>query len=140
MMLNKEYSFDGGTITPLKNDVMLVTFKEEGKISRQSVENARECKLALMGSKNHFSVIDCCNGLSKFTAEAKSLIMSNIDPFDKNVLTILIVSNTYQKVEANIFKKLHPSSENVVIVKSIQDAFDEIEKEKLNLKAVNIAG
>lgn len=139
MMLNKPIEFEGGAVTSLKQDVVLLEFKTDGKVTRDMVDTARKLKLDGMGSTVHATIIDCTDGISSFSAEAKSLIFTNIDPFDKNMLTVLLVTNGIQKIEANIFLKLNPSSDNIVIVKSLKDAMAAIDKQKLENKPLSVA-
>jgi hypothetical protein len=126
MDLNREYLFEGGKITPLRSNVLLIEYTNEFQLSPQHVVYTRELRRKLIGETPYIAIIDIRKGFVKFSKEAKKFIAENQESAKVRLLDILLVSNFGMKIEAVFYLKVFKPKVLTKVVMSIDEAMDEI--------------
>ncbi|MBD3636398.1 MAG: hypothetical protein HUJ25_03575 [Crocinitomicaceae bacterium] len=122
MMLNQVYNFDGGTVSPLNHTIVHISFDNNDRIDEKMVLDAYKKKLELVGSNRHASIIDFNKKLSTFSDEALRKVLTNMDPFDKNFVTVLCVSSFFARLELMLYLRTHYISDNIILAKNLNEA------------------
>lgn len=126
MELEKEYHFNGGIIVPLAEDVILIKYETDHPIEVEHIIASRDKRIELIGDRPYFPVIDCTNGFTRFSPEAKKWVSENIDSSKIRILDILWVNNFAMKIEAKLYLRLYKPINTTKIVMSIPEAMEVI--------------
>ena len=117
----------------IDSDVLLIKFDPKKKIALKDVTEARDYRKKMIGDIPYYPIIDFTQGLSSFTAEAKSWAAVNKESTDLRIMDILVVNNWTTKIEARLYKSLFKPRTETIIVKSIEEAMELVGKRKAEL-------
>lgn len=135
MELQKEHQFNGGVLRMLRKDVILISYDTSNRIDVDQIVASRDKRKELIGDQPYYPIIDCTNGFTRFTPEAKKWVAENLESSTLRILDILWVNNIAMKIEAKLYLKLYKPINETRIVLSIPEALEIIDAHKSNCQA-----
>ncbi len=129
-MLPKKYTFSGGEMIHHDNDIIIVKYRLDQKITNNDMLDQRMKRIEMIGETPYYPIIDMREGVVHFTEEAKAWAAVNSESAKSRILDILVVDGAIMKMKAKFYTMMYKPTNKTKIFKSIDQAFDFISEHK----------
>ena len=129
-MLSKTHKFTGGEIFHHSNDVLVVKYRIDRKITDHDMLTQRDLRKELIGDVKHYPIIDMTDGVVSFTEGAKAWAAVNEESYKVRICDVLLVKGAAMKFKARFYTMMYKPITNTVIRTSMKDALEFIENHK----------
>lgn len=130
-----------GKISKIQDDVLMIKYHSDMKISRQDLIETQVAKRKLIGNECFYAILDYTEGMPGFTGEAKSFAAVCTEANENCLMDVIIIANWKVRMEVTLYKKLFQPKREMVMVGSFEEAIKIIEKAKIPPRSfVQLAG
>ena len=125
----KIYKIATGEVSFEKIDLVIFKPFRKRKIESSDLIELQDLRLSQYGNKPFYMVYDLSGGTAKVSAEAKAWAVVNRKA-SQRLMDVFIVKNELTKLAITFFKKLYRSDVPTICVRTKEQAFERISKDK----------
>jgi uncharacterized membrane protein len=121
-----EHKFSGGTVTVLRENILLIEYNEIKTITVKNLYDLKELNTKLVGNRRYHTITELRNGLINLSDEAKKYVAES--PKNKQRISdSLLVDSLAKRIEAELYLTFHKPKVKTKVFTDLNKALNWIE-------------
>ncbi len=126
----ESHEFEGGTITVIKDNILLVEYEKNTTITPKLVLELKEMREKLIGNNKFYAIADFRNGLNTISEETKIMVSQDENLYKHRHADVFLVDSFAKKIEVELYLRIHKPKIPTKVFSSLNKALTWVEKQE----------